>query len=212
MKKRLQVPHLGENFDLDADYDGNIWGDIEEYSLEDNNPENACPLDTSFKIGYTDTHLRVIFKCRYDEILATYTNHDDPLYEEDVVEIFLNPGNDDSRYFEFEASPNGVTFDAQIHNQASSFEDGRNPNMEGDASWDLPGYTAFSRIDDGVFYVEMAIPFEGFEKPNKGDRWKGNVFRINYRGPEKHMELKAFSKTGKADFHITPAFAEIIFG
>src|SRR5918912_1166835 len=59
--------------------------------------------------------LYVRFECEDRDIWGTYTRRDDPIYDEEVVEVFIAPGLEDPiRYCEFEVSPNGVLFDARV--------------------------------------------------------------------------------------------------
>lgn len=64
--------------------------------------------------------LFVRFDCQDDDIWGTYTQRGDPLYDEEVVEIFIAPGRDTpSTYFELEVSPKGVLFECLITHAAS---------------------------------------------------------------------------------------------
>jgi hypothetical protein len=51
--------------------------------------------------------LTVRFTCRATRLNARMLNDGDPLYLEDVVEVFLWPGNDPAVYLEYEVSPLG---------------------------------------------------------------------------------------------------------
>src|SRR5262249_32123685 len=48
-----------------------------------------------------------------DEVVALFMAHDEPLYQEDVIEAYLAPA-DSRRYYEIEVNPLGTTFDARI--------------------------------------------------------------------------------------------------
>ena len=59
--------------------------------------------------------LCVRFDGRDDGVVATHTRRDAPLWEEDVFEVFLAPGDDSPRlYYEFEVNPLGTLFDARV--------------------------------------------------------------------------------------------------
>ena len=84
--------------------------------------DGAAPrLATTVAVFADDECLNVVFQVEDDGIVATHFTHDAPLYEEDVVEIFVSP-SDPSRYFEIEVSPLGTTFDARIESQSGQFE------------------------------------------------------------------------------------------
>ena len=52
---------------------------------------SAPRLTTSVAAWFDDTALSVLFSTSDDHIHATFREHDSPLYEQDVVEIFLAP-------------------------------------------------------------------------------------------------------------------------
>ena len=70
-------------------------------------------LPTSIALFADDECLTALFLARDDGVVATHFERDAPLYEEDVVELFLAP-REPTRYFEFEVSPLGTIFDARI--------------------------------------------------------------------------------------------------
>src|SRR5438132_12852967 len=88
-----------------------VWRSIRAVPLvpATGKPQRLQP--TTFRACYSDTHLFVAFTCRTQDINATYTKRDDPLYDQDVVEVFLSTEGDLHRYFEFEFSPRNVIFD-----------------------------------------------------------------------------------------------------
>lgn len=72
---------------------------------------------TMARLGYDADCLYVRFDCEDHDIWGTYRERDEPLYDEEVVELFISPGAETpTEYFEFEISPNGVFFDARISN------------------------------------------------------------------------------------------------
>ncbi|MBM4074419.1 MAG: hypothetical protein FJ267_02090, partial [Planctomycetes bacterium] len=72
---------------------------------------------TQVRVCHTDLALFVRFDCEDRDIWGTMTNRDDPIYDQEVVEVFLAPGsNVPIDYFEFEVSPNGVLLDLTAHN------------------------------------------------------------------------------------------------
>jgi len=70
-------------------------------------------LLTEVVVFADDERLNVLFLSKDEGIVATHLLHDAPLYDEDVVEIFLSPAMP-TRYYEIEVNPLGTTFDARI--------------------------------------------------------------------------------------------------
>jgi hypothetical protein len=138
---------------------------------------------------------------------------DDPLYDEDVVEVFLAPRTP-SEYFEVEVSPAGTTFDARIDSP-----EGVRASMKVDRSWHCDGLVAAVRktIESRRLMsidTVMRIPFAslGCRAPRNGETWHGNLFRID-RHPSEGDEYSAWRPTMilPADFHITECFGRLLF-
>ncbi|HYH06580.1 MAG TPA: carbohydrate-binding family 9-like protein [Thermoanaerobaculia bacterium] len=170
-------------------------------------------LTTSVAVWYDDEYLSVLFTATDDLVHATYTGHDDPLYEEDVVEIFLAPETL-VRYFELEVNPLGVLFDAVIDSPA-----GDRATMRADRAWTCEGMFAVLRNvieSDGTMTIDtlVRIPFAalGRSTPHAGETWRANFFRID-RHPRAGDEYAAWQPTMKipADFHVPAAFGKLQF-
>ena len=170
-------------------------------------------LPTTF-VAYFDTQfLTVLFSAADDLIVATHLAHNAPLYEEDVVEVFLAPRTA-SEYFELEVSPRGTVFDARIDSP-----DGVRATMKADRSWNCEGLFAAVRArkestDTMSADTVIRIPFSalGAPTPRNGDSWRANFFRI-----DRHLRLgdeySAWQPTMEVppDFHVTAAFGTLLF-
>ncbi len=176
--------------------------------------DGAAPrLSTTVSAYYDDEVLTAVFCGADDHIVATMFAHDDPLYDEDVVEVFLAPRTR-SEYFEIEVSPVGSTFDARIESP-----EGVRSTMRVDRKWHCSGLVAAVRkilelrrllsLD-----TVIRIPFAslGCPTPRNGDSWYANFFRID-RHPGEGDEYSAWRPTMKdpADFHVTQSFGRLLF-
>lgn len=170
-------------------------------------------LPTNVAAWFDDDYLTVLFSAADDHILATHFEHDAPLYEQDVVEIFLAPDGM-TRYYELEVNPRGTTFDALI-DSPNGVRDGLRANR----SWTCNGmWAAVRRLteSDGTFSIDtvIRIPFAalGRSTPGDGEAWRGNFFRID-RHPQHGDEYTAWQPTMKtpADFHVVAAFGVLRF-
>jgi hypothetical protein len=174
----------------------------------------AAPrLATSLAVWFDDDYLTVLFSASDDHVNATLMEHDAPLYEQDVVEIFLAP-EAPTRYFEIEVSPRGTVFDARIDSP-----DGMRATMRVDRSWTCEGLVAAVRRvteSNGATSIDtvVRIPFFALERsvPGSGETWRGNFFRID-RHPQRGDEFSAWQPTWKvpADFHVVAAFGALKF-
>lgn len=174
----------------------------------------AAPrLSTSVAAWYDEEYLDILFSATDDYIQATYRRNDEPLYEEDVVEVFLAPARL-QRYFEIEVSPIGTIFDAAIDSP-----DGVRATMRTDREWSCEGLVAAVRKvteSTGEMSTDtlLRIPFAalGCTRPREGETWRANFFRID-RHPREGDEFSAWQPTMKspADFHVAAAFGTIRF-
>lgn len=174
----------------------------------------AAPrLATSVAAWYDDRYLSLLYSATDDHIRATYHAHDDPLYEQDVVEVFLAPDGL-QRYFEIEVNPHGAVFDAAIDSPAGTRE-----GMTADVGWTCDGlFVALRKVieSSGAMSIDtlVRIPFSsvGRATPGDGETWRGNFFRID-RHPDYGDEFSAWQPTHKipADFHVAAAFGVLRF-
>lgn len=165
-------------------------------------------LATSVAAYHDDELLTVVFAADDDEIVATFYGHDEPLWQEDVVEIFLSP-EDLTPYFEIEVNPLGTTFDARIDSP-----DGIRATMKTDLAWTCEGlFAALRRDDETRIQIVIRIPFDSLKNhPGSGDEWRANFFRVD-RNAAHDDEFSAWQPTLKtpADFHVSAAFGTLRF-
>lgn len=175
--------------------------------------DGAAPrLATTVAVYFDQTHLTLLFSASDDHVEATYFSNDEPLYEEDVVEVFAAP-EDPREYFEVEVNPNGALFDARI-----TSPDGSRETMLVDLGWHSGAFAAVRKLAerDGTTTVDtlLRVPFSAFGRPvpAAGERWRANFFRID-RHPLHGDEYSAWRPTLRdpADFHVPAAFGWLEF-
>ena len=165
-------------------------------------------LATSVAGFFDEEVVTFVFRAIDDEVVATQLGHDAPLYQEDVVEIFLAPERL-TRYFEIEVNPLGATFDAIIDSP-----DGNRATMKADIGWTCEDLFQGIRRTEDVVETVIRIPFRSLARgaPADGEIWRANFFRID-RSPSRGDEFSAWQPTMKQppDFHVPAAFGEIRF-
>jgi hypothetical protein len=139
------------------------------------------------------------------------TKRDDPLWNEEVVEVFLDPDGDGLNYAELEVSPNNVVVDLLLARPRA--------DLAASLRWDIDGLlTAVGRTPGG-WVAEIAIPWPSLEAagvrspPAAGDTWRVGLYRIKRpRGVEGEDEFLAWSLT-QADrgFHDPERFGYVRF-
>jgi len=163
---------------------------------------------TAVRVAHDGGRLLVRFDCVDRDIWATRTGHDDALWEEEVVELFLAPGADDpAEYFEIQANPLGTVFDARVANP-----DGARSSMRVDKSWHARGIDVrIDRSSPGIWRASIAIPWEALTRGDPPPVWRGNFFRIE-RPRDGAVEHSCWSPTlaDPADFHKPRAFGRLL--
>lgn len=159
---------------------------------------------TSIRIGWTADELRVLFHCSDTHIAATMTRRDAPLYQEEVVEVFIDPVGDFAAYFEIEVNPLNTVLDLVLRRNRSGYAQ--------DTAWNCESLRTAVKKTVTTWTVELAIPFRSLtaEPPKPGAKWRVNFFRID-RAPGTSRELSAWSPTGRPNFHTPERFGIVEF-
>jgi hypothetical protein len=168
---------------------------------------------TALRAAHDGERLLVCFQCVDREAWGTYEGRNAPIYDEEVVEAFLAPGEDPRTYFELETSPRGAWFEARVESPY-----GRRATMRVDRDWRCEGWQRAVRLcadADGrhVWWcAEWAIPFAalGAPAPAPGARWRANFTRIDREGKG---QFSAWSPTlvDPPDFHRPDRFGWLVF-
>jgi len=178
---------------------------------------------TRFRAAWTDEGLFLRFDATDPEPWHTMTRRDDHLWEEEVVEIFLDPAGAGRDYYELEISPANVVCDVRMITPW--------PDKKQDFAWDLAGLQTRAQVRRDAagrptgWTATALLPWPGLGQlpsaarvavpPRAGDRWRFNLFRIERPGgkgaPEKGAVEVAWSPTGEASFHVPRAFRDLVF-
>lgn len=203
------------NVTLDGNPEGGVWEKAEKTALAETVTGDEPDLSTHFRILYSDAYLYIGYIVEDNAILASYTDHDYPLYKEDVVEIFLSPSGSLHYYYEFNFSPKEVVCDAIVLNDGVISGGGRGELFIPLLMWDCEGLRIKTqKQENSSWSVTVAIPFSRLHlaenrTPEPGETWRGNLFRIEYGGSE--IEYSAWCPTGRDDFHVAEKFGTLKF-
>jgi hypothetical protein len=181
------------------------------------------PYPTRFRALWTGEGLYLRFDATDPSPWHTMTRRDEHLWDEEVVEIFLDPDRSGRDYYELEVNPANVVCDLRM---VSPW-----PDKKGDIDWDLAGLetrvlTAKDAAGKATGWTATAfLPWAGLRAlpsaatvavpPKAGDRWRFNVFRIERPGgpeaPEKDGVFAAWSPPSVKSFHDAGAFRDLVF-
>ncbi len=171
---------------------------------------------TVARMVWDEEHLYVAFEVEDDYLRATLTGHDAHLWEQDTVEIMLDPGGDGRNYFELQLSPTQETFDTR-------YDSRRVPQPFGHVRWDsgMRGATVVRGTvnddqDDEGYVAEMAIPWSAFragsppaEPPRDGEQWRIALYVLDAR--RQGRGGVGWSPPLVGDFHVPERFGRVIF-
>lgn len=183
-----------------------LWADIPALSpFIGADGRKTAVYPTTTRLCADSQRLYVHFHCHDNDIWGHYTERDQPIYDEEVVELFLAPGSDEpTRYYEFEVSPNGVLFDAEINNPTSHRAD-----IQVKHQWNCAGIQwAAERCDaENWWTAVLVIPWSSVAQPGLlANDWRANFYRIERpHGQPPEFSCWSPTYTDPADFH-KPAY------
>ena len=176
---------------------------------------------TNARMVWDDRFLYVAFECKDTDIYATFTERDDPLYSQDVVELFVeNKASTEGHYFEYEFSPTGVLFDLYLTAPFKGDKTFSSKNLAAGAQ--IVGTLNDPSDEDTGYTVEVAIPFEDIyqkagARPGNGEPMRLNLYRIDYSTPKElgkpgeNARFLTWSPTTKINFHMPQRFGTVKF-
>ncbi|HEX7088127.1 MAG TPA: carbohydrate-binding family 9-like protein [Vicinamibacterales bacterium] len=150
----------------------------------------------------------------------TMTSRDDHIWEEEVVELFLDADGSGRNYAELEISPANVVCDLRVESPWPALRSVTAWDWDGMESRVAPlaggeaGWTAVARLPwRGLrsLYPDGRVPLP----PAPQDAWRFNVFRIKRPGgparPEDGAIYAAWSRPSGPSFHDPDAFRPLRF-
>ena len=165
------------------------------------------------RLAWDDQYLYVGFVCPDSDIVSDRKGRDATLWEQDVVEVYLDPGADGKDYLELQIAPTGELFDAL-------FSERRQPAwQEAAARLTMPSFVARVIAEGTVnqpgdrdtrWTVEARIAWTdipGVSGPPAGQAWGLNLYRIAVGG---ESFMSAWTAVG-GDFHNVADFGRMTF-
>ncbi|MGC4113323.1 MAG: carbohydrate-binding family 9-like protein [Myxococcales bacterium] len=200
---------------IDGALDDSGWKSVPSTGAFVRTNDGGAPrFRTDARLTWDDEFLYVAFNAEDEDVWAKADKKDDPIYQEEVVEIFIDADGDGKTYDELELSPKNVPFDAYFP--------ARRQGM--DLAWDSQMTTAVKIAGtlndpsdkDRGWTAEMKIPVKNLASvprwpPQAGDKWRFNLYRLEWWDGRKNNEGSAFSPPLVGDFHHLPRFGTLEF-
>ena len=205
----LEVNRASGEIDLDGKLDDDPWTHSRRTGPFVNTiAGGSAQFTASARALWDAEHLYIGFEVEDDFIRSTYEHHDDTLWKQDCVEVFVDPDGDGKNYFEMQVSPTGVTFD-------TFYASRRRPQPVGHLDWESGLVAGVSQTDEG-YAVEMAIPWSAFAYdqlttpvPTPGDTWRANFYVMDRR--RSRQRAAGWSPPMVGDFHVPKRFGRLRF-
>jgi cellulose/xylan binding protein with CBM9 domain len=161
------------------------------------------------RILWSSKALHVRFVCPQTEPLVVSANPQTAkkamgLWDRDACEIFIAPDvSVVERYFEFEAAPNGEWLDVAIQWGPDKRE----------SDWKFNSHmTTAARIERDRVIIAIRIPWNHWlPEPQKGERWRVNLFRCVGSDPDRGYLAWQPTRTPEPNFHVPQAFGWLVF-
>ena len=178
---------------------------------------------TRARMVWTDTHWYLAWTVDDADIQGEMTDRDDGVWQEDSVELFIDPDGNGRNYVQVVVNPLGTVLDVVMNRQLDT-------GGFGDDAWDLEGLEVAVTVDGTVgdsankdkrWVCEIAIPFAALEfaapsmafPPASADEWRVNLCRTDHdlRSDEDKVTYTTWSRTDERGYHVTERFGRITF-
>lgn len=146
-------------------------------------------LRTRAKMLWDDAFFYVSAEMEEPDVWGTLTDRDAIIYNDNDIEVFIDPDGDTVNYYEVEVNPLGTVFDLMLPH---TYRDG-GPAI---IAWDIAGLKLAVDVRgtlnkpgdrDEAWTVEMAIPWRilweasaGRRPPRAGEQWRVNFSRVEW--------------------------------
>jgi len=167
----LKVHRLVDAPKIDGVLDSGEWENAQICEFRDTDGGNNYTYRTVGHIGYNSQWLFLAFECFDSDISALKKNikqRDGTVWDDDSIEIFLDPKGDRGTYYQFVVNPRGTQYDG------CGF----------DSKWDCY-WIARSFVQSKMWTIEIAIPLSAFGIPFPAEKelnhpWTANFFRTRH--------------------------------
>lgn len=171
--------------------------------------------EVTARLAWDDDALYVAFEVADPLLRCHFEGHDARLWEEDAVELMIDPDGDGRRYAELQVSPTNLVFDTW-------FDSRRSPQPFGHVAWSselrsavVTEGTPNDDEADGGWVAEIAIPWSSLEPlgvsgpPERGDEWRIALYVLDARA--RGQLGVGWSAPLVGDFHVPERFGRVRF-
>ncbi|MDQ3031161.1 MAG: carbohydrate-binding family 9-like protein [Myxococcota bacterium] len=215
---RASVPRASAPPTIDGRLDDDAWASAATTDRFVDTLSGAhAPPEVRARLTYDDNALYVAFEVADELLRSDFEGHDAHLWEQDAVELMIDPDGDGRSYVELQVSPTNLVFDTW-------FDTRRAPQPFGHVGWssglrsavDARGGTANDDEADRGYVAEIAIPWSAFAsigtpaaRPAPGDEWRVALYVLDAdTGGQRGV---GWSPPLIGDFHVPDRFGRLVF-
>jgi hypothetical protein len=220
---RAPIPELraehGAGLTIDGKLDEPAWQRAASTAAFVNTVDGTpAELRATTKVLWDESNLYVAFDVADPFLRSTLTERDAHLWEQDAVEIMIDPDGDGQNYGEIQVSPTGAIFDTRYDRR-------REPSPFGHVDWNaavqaraVTRGTPNDEADDQGYTVEIAIRWNSLTNsegrpmtaPPPGSSWRLNFYVMDL-GRSGRQRSAGWSPTYERDFHVPARFGRVTF-
>jgi hypothetical protein len=213
---RYQVKRATGPITVDGKLDDPAWKDAATLTFIFPWEQQTGPKQkTVVHLLWDDEYLYAGYDCADTDIVAFYQNRDNPTYQDDAVELFVNPDPSQNFYYGMEMNARATLYDyfyawpqlliARVNfdgvKLATNIRGTLNQTGDKDEGWSL----------------EVAIPWKNFAElaktlpPKAGSVWRANLNRWDGTEPDRRLSQWSNSGLKTPDPHNPARFGELVF-
>ncbi len=154
-------------------------------------PGRPAPrFDTRAKMLWDDEYFYVAVRMEEPDLWGALTARDSIVYNDNDIEVFIDPDGDTLNYYELEINPLGTAFDLFL---PRTYRDGGPPIIAWDIAGLKVGLDARGTVNrpgdrDEGWTVELALPWKvlreaapGKRPPRASEQWRVNFSRVEWQ-------------------------------
>jgi hypothetical protein len=170
---------------------------------------------TTARLLWNDEYLFAGYECEDSDIVAQYTQRDDPTYKDDAVELFINPDPSQDWYYGMEMNARATLYDYFYAFPRMLLS---RVNFTGvHIATHIRGTLNVTGDKDEGWSLEVAIPWRNFNElakqspPHDGSIWTANLNRWDGTEPNRRLSLWSDSGLEQPHPHNPKRFGQLVF-
>jgi hypothetical protein len=185
------VRHTTDAVKIDGVLDESTWalsprvGEIRRID----EPARRPSFPSEATLAWDANGLYIAFACIDAKPSSRFAKRDDPLWDDEAVQVIIDPDGDGRNYVELAVNAGNAVADRFLSDASST--------AKADQTWNIAGLRTAVRRHAAGWVAEIAIPWSALAAtgvagpPKAGDQWRGALYRIKRLNDE--LEQTAWS-------------------